>query len=217
MILTLLFSLLAVGVGIVLLMWGYRAFLVMLPIFGFFAGFWIGAHAISAIFGTGFLADVTGLVVGLVAGVVVAVLSYLFYFVGVALVAAALGYGLGAGFMQAIGLEAWWIIIPAGIVAALAVLALAFLFNLQKYVVMALTAIAGANALVLGALTLFGRVSVDEVAGAGNAIQPVLQESWFWGLAWLALAIIGVIYQVRTNRTYVYTVEEYWADWGQPG
>ena len=84
MILTLLFSLLAVGVGIVLLLWGYRAFLVMLPIFGFFAGFWIGAHAISAIFGTGFLADVTGLAVGLVAGVVVAVLSYLFYFVGVA-------------------------------------------------------------------------------------------------------------------------------------
>ena len=35
MLQTLLLSLFAFGVGLVLLLWGYRAFLVMLPVFGF--------------------------------------------------------------------------------------------------------------------------------------------------------------------------------------
>lgn len=206
---SILLSLLAFGVGVVLLLWGYRAFLAMLPIFGFFAGLWLGAHAISVLFGTGFLADVTGLVTGLVVGVILALLSYLFYALGVVVVAAAIGYGLGAGLMQAIGLNAWWLVIPVGILVGVLVVILTLGFNLQKYVVIGLTAIAGANALVLSALVLFGRVTPGEIQRVGDAIQPVIQDSWFWGLAWIVLAIAGVVYQVMTNRWTAWSSDDY--------
>ena len=212
----LLLSLFALCAGLVLLLWGYRTFLVMLPIFGFFAGFWLGAQVVAAVFGTGFLADVTGFATGFFVGVAAAVLSYLFYAFAVAFVAAAIGYGLGAGLMQAIGLDAWWLVIPMGIVVALVVLFLAFGLNLQKYVIIALTAIAGANALILAALLLLGRVSATQVQGAGNAIQPVLQDGWFWGLVWLAVAVLGVYYQIRSNRVYAFTADDYAMGWGQP-
>lgn len=217
MLTNVLFSLLAFGIGIVLLLWGYRAFLAMLPIFGFFAGLWIGAHAISLILGGGFLADVTGLVVGLLAGLVFAVLSYLFYALGVAFVAGAIGYGLGSGLMQAVGIDATLPVVLVGIVLAVLVILLVFRVNLQKYVIITLTAIAGANALLLSALILFGRVSRDTVQTAGSAIQPVLQDGWFWAVVWLVVAAVGVIYQIRTNRTYTFSSDEYEAGWGLPG
>lgn len=217
MLTNLLFALLAFAIGLVLLLWGYRAFLAMLPIFGFFAGLWLGAHAIAALFGSGFLADVAGLVVGFVVGLVFAVLSYLFYALGIALVAGAIGYGLGSGLMQAIGIDATWLAVLVGIALAVVVILLVFRFNLQKAVVIALTAIAGANALLLAVLVLLGRVSPDAVQGAGNAIRPVLQDGWFWAAVWLVIAVAGAVYQFRTNRTYTFAVEEYEAGWGLPG
>ncbi|MEA3334922.1 MAG: DUF4203 domain-containing protein [Chloroflexota bacterium] len=217
MIQTLFLSLFALGIGIVLLLWGYRAFLVLLPIFGFFAGLWLGAHAISLIFGNGFFAGVTGLVVGLVAGVIFALLSYLFYAAAIGLIAAAIGYGLGAGFMQAIGVDATLLVVLAGVAVAVIVALLVYVFNIQKYVVIALTALAGANAIVLAPLLLFGRVSADQVQGAGNAISPVLQDSWLWLAVWIAIAIAGIVYQIRSNRAYVFTVDDYESGWGTPG
>ncbi|MCP4168850.1 MAG: hypothetical protein GY759_23540, partial [Chloroflexi bacterium] len=86
--------------------------------------------------------------------------------------------------------------------------------NLQKYVIIVLTALAGANAIVLSILLLINRVSLDEVAGAGNAIQPVLQASWFWAIAWLIVAIAGVVVQIRTNRTYTFEKATYVESWG---
>ena len=76
---TVLAVLFAAIIGIGFLLWGYRIFLVMLPIWGFFAGFWLGAGGISLFLGQGFLATVTGWVVGFALGVIGAVLSYLFY------------------------------------------------------------------------------------------------------------------------------------------
>ena len=216
MLQNLLFSLFAFGLGLMLLLWGYRSFLVMLPIFGFFAGFWLGAQLISAIFGTGFLADVTGLFTGFIVGLVAAVFSYLFYTLAVALVAAIIGYGLGTSLMAALGLDAWWIVVSVGVIAAIVVLILILGLNLQKYVVTALTAIAGANALVLAILLLLGRVSTAQVQGAGNAIQPMLQDGWFWGMVWLVVAVLGTVYQIRSNTRFYFSAEEYALSVGQP-
>ena len=98
---------------------GYRVFLVMLPIWGFFAGFWLGAEAVALLLGTGFLATVTGWVAGAALGLVGAVLSYVFYLAGVAIVAAGVGAALGAGLMSAIGFE-------TGLLTTLAWLAVAY-------------------------------------------------------------------------------------------
>src|SRR3954466_3169465 len=92
-------SLFALLFGSILAFSGYRFFLFLLPIWGFFFGFALGAETIQAIFGTGFLSDVTSWVVGFFAGLLFAVLSYLFYFAAVAILAGSLGYTLGVGFM----------------------------------------------------------------------------------------------------------------------
>jgi len=107
---TLLAVLFAAILGLAILLFGYRLFLVMLPIWGFFAGFWLGASAISLLIGQGFLATITGWVVGFIVGVILAVLSYLFYMLAVALIAAVIGGALASALMTAIGFDPGFLI-----------------------------------------------------------------------------------------------------------
>ena len=72
-------SILAILLGLAALFAGYRLFLLLLPIWGFFAGFFIGATAITLLLGDSFLVTVTGWVVGFILGLIFAILSYLFY------------------------------------------------------------------------------------------------------------------------------------------
>ena len=168
------------------------------------AGFWLGAYAVSLILGTGFLATTTGLVVGFVVGIIGAVLSYLFYMVGVLIIAGAFGGALGSGIMSALGFDPGLIMAIVTIVSALVAAGLTLLLNLQKYVIIVLTAMAGAVLVVLAGMLVFGQVTVADLQAGGNFIQPIFQGSWFWGIVWLVLAVVGVVVQIRANRTYVF-------------
>ncbi len=75
-------ALIALLFGTVVCFGGYRLFLLLLPIWGFFFGFGLGAQTIQLLFGQEFLATITSWVVGLVVAILFAVLSYLFYAVG---------------------------------------------------------------------------------------------------------------------------------------
>ncbi len=207
-------ALFALLVGAAFLLWGYRIFLVLLPIWGFFAGFWLGAHGATMLFGEGFLATTTGWIVGFVVGVVLALFSYLFYALGVAIIAGVVGYAIGSGMMAAMGLTAGWVLFIVGVSVAIMVILLTLVLNLQKYVIIALTAIGGANAILLGVLLLLNRVSLTGLRGAGNAIQPVLADSWFWSIVWVVVALLGIFYQVRSNRVYRWQKEYYIESWG---
>ena len=72
--------------GLVMVFSGYRLFLFLLPIWGFFAGFFLGAQTIHYLFDVGLFATVTGWVVGFFVGLIFAVLSYLFYFLAVGII-----------------------------------------------------------------------------------------------------------------------------------
>jgi len=206
---TILVALFALVLGAFFLLWGYRVFMVMLPIWGFFAGFWVGAQTIGLLLGGGFLATTTGWVVGFVVGLLFALFSYLFYMVGVALVAGAVGAALVTGFLSLFGMDSGFLVFMLAVVGALVMAGLTIFLNLQKYVIIALTAVGGANAVLLSVLLLLGRVNVDQLQRAGSSIRPILQDSWFWALAWLVLAIAGLIFQIRTNRTFWFGKEVY--------
>ena len=193
---------------------GYRVFLVMLPIWGFFAGFWLGAEAVALLLGTGFLATVTGWVAGAALGLVGAVLSYVFYLAGVAIVAAGVGAALGAGLMSAIGFETGLLTTLAWLAGGLVAAGLTLWYNVQKYVIIVITAAAGANLLVLSPLLLFGRISLEELTLAGSSVGLVFQESWLWVVVWVILAVAGVVVQLRANREYVFTPDRYVEGWG---
>ncbi len=214
MLSTLFVTLFAVVLGLAFCFAGYRVFLVMLPIWGFFAGLWLGAMATSLIFGGGFLATTTGLVIGFVLGIVFALLSYLFYILGVALVAASFGAAIGTGLMALIGFDGGFFVGVVALVVAVMMAILTLVLNLQKYVIIFMTSVGGANAIVLAGLLLFGRVSLEAVRVAGNAIGPVLQDSWFWAIIWLVLTVAGIVVQIRANRSYTFSREQYAEGWG---
>lgn len=207
-------AIVAALLGLAFLVYGYRLFLVMLPIWGFFAGFWLGAQTVALIFGSGFLADVTGLVVGFVAGLVFAILSYLFYALGVGVIAAAFGATVASGIMQWLGFEPGLILGLVALGGALLAVVVTFLFQIQKYVIIAITAVGGANAIVMSVLLLFGSVTLNELSGAGNTIRPLLQESWIWLAVWLGLAVVGFLAQLRTSRDFAFSKRRYVEGWG---
>ena len=110
----LLLGALAIGIGLAFAFWGFRVFLILLPIWGFFAGFIFGANGVDYLLGDGFLATTTGWVVGFLLGLLFAVLSYLYYWVAVILLGGALGYQLTMGLLHWIGFEADGILAFAG-------------------------------------------------------------------------------------------------------
>jgi hypothetical protein len=214
MVATITLALFAVFLGAAILLAGYRFFLVMLPIWGFFGGLWLGAYAVTLILGTGFLATTTGLVVGFAVGIIGAVLSYLFYIVGVLIIAGAFGGALASSIMSALGFDPGLIMAIVTIVSALIAAGLTLLLNLQKLVLIVLTAMAGAVLVVLAGMLAFGQVTVADLQAGGNAIQPIFEGSWFWGIVWLVLAVVGVVVQIRANRTYAFTRDMYVEGWG---
>ena len=129
---------LILGLGVCFL--GLRLFFIMLPIWGFIAGFFVGAEGFTAIFGDGFLSTVTGWVLGFFVGLLFAVLTYLFWYVGAIIAVGSVGASLGSGLMAAFNVDTDWVIfIVAAIVAVLAVV-LAIVFFLPVYMVIVSTA-----------------------------------------------------------------------------
>lgn len=192
---------------------GYRIFLVMLPIWGFFGGFWLGAVGVSIIFGTGFLATVTGWVVGFAVGLVFAVFSYLFYLWGVALVATSFGAAIGSGLMALFGLQTGLLVLLVSIICGVIMAILTLALNLQKYVIITMTSIGGANAVLLAIMLMLGQVSLEGLQRAGNAIPLVLQASLFWSLVWLIVGIIGIVVQLRVNQSYTFSKDRFFEGW----
>jgi hypothetical protein len=197
---TLCVTILAFLLGLAALLAGFRLFLALLPVWGFFAGFFLAASAMTFFFGDGFLATVLSWSAGFIGGLVFAVLSYLFYIAGVAIMAGSVGYTLGAGLMYAIFADPAVLAFVAGIVAAIVVAVATLALNLQKWIIIAITAVGGASALFLGAMLLFGVVELADLGG--NPVQAIIQQSWFWFLIWVGLIAIGIGAQASTTRQY---------------
>ncbi|MCB0051873.1 MAG: DUF4203 domain-containing protein [Caldilinea sp.] len=179
---------------------GYRFFLVLLPIWGFFFGFGVGAQAVQAFLGQAFLGTVTSWVVGFIVAVLFAVLSYLFYIVAVALMGGSLGYGLAVSLLGAIGFPfgfiTWLIGIAVGAVLAYVTIA----FNLQKYVIIIATALGGAG-LAVGTL-LLGVEGMALAEASQNPAQVMLRGSPFMTIVFLVMAIAGIFVQWRASQSF---------------
>lgn len=193
-------TIIALAFGTLVCFAGYRLFLVLLPIWGFFVGFALGAQTIQAILGEAFLGTVTSWVVGFVVAVIFAVLSYLFYFFAVIVIAAGLGYGLGVGIMTSfmnMGVIPWLV----GVIAAVVVVAITIMFNLQKYVIIAATALGGAL-LAIGTLML-GAQGMAMVDLTDSPVRSMLGAGPLWAILFLAMALAGIVVQILSTRTYV--------------
>lgn len=187
-------------IGALALVAGYRLFLVLLPIWGFFAGFAVGAHATALLFGDGFLATVTGWIIGFVSGIIFAVLSYLIYIVGVALLSAAFGYFLAAGIML-LFIDPGFIVTLVSLAGAVVMAFVVLRFNIQKPAVELITAFGGATAVLTGVLLILGTITLESLGA--NPVRQVLDAGVIWLIAWLILGFVGFGIQINSNRTYV--------------
>jgi hypothetical protein len=183
---------------------GYRFFRILIAIWGFFAGFNLGAAGMTALFGQNFLGTTTGWVLGLVVGLVIAVLAYFFYYVAVVLLGASVGYSLGSGLIAAFGLNnPGFLSVTVGIVLAVVFAFLILALNLPKLLIMVMTALGGAVAILGGLLILTGQIpSTGSTALQYGVAVAVVRASWFWSIVAIALAVVGFLAQWRTTQEY---------------
>jgi hypothetical protein len=192
-------GLLGILIGLAFVFWGFRLFLILLPIWGFFAGFLFGAYAITALLGDGFLATTLGWVVGFVVGIVFAVLSYLYYWFAVVFIGASLGYAAGVGVLHWLGNGGDnFMGFLFGLIGAIIVAAIVVFLRLPKYLAIVLTAIGGAAATITGVALILKQVTLDELRGGiAGAIAAVNDLPWLWGIGAIVLAGVGIAYQIR--------------------
>ena len=180
---------------------GYRFFRVLIAVWGFFAGFNLGAAGMTALFGQNFLGTTTGWILGLVIGLVLAALAYFFYYFAVVILGASAGYSLGSSLMAALGLNNPGLLsVTVGIVLAVAFALLILFLNLPKILIMVYTAFGGAVAMLTGLLILLGRVQVVNMQY--GITVALVRTSWFWGIIALVLTVVGLLVQWRTVQEY---------------
>jgi hypothetical protein len=193
-------TLFALLIGLVVCFGGYRLFIALLPIWGFFFGFFLGVEGLQALFGVGFLSTVTSWVVGFAMGAGFALLAYLFYAIAIAILAGSLGYAIGAGFMYAIGINGNLLVFAVGLVVAVVVIFITFALNLQKYIIVVATAFGGAGIVIVS--LLLGPAAVTVVRMVDNPVSSVLELSPLWTILYLVLAIVGIVVQVGSSQGY---------------
>ena len=99
-------GLLALAVGLAWAFYGLKVFTILLPVWAFFFGLLTGAQWAQDLFGEGLFTTVLSWGIGLVFGIVLAVISYLWYYAAVTIAGGALGYMLGVGLMDWLGIDA---------------------------------------------------------------------------------------------------------------
>jgi hypothetical protein len=120
----------------------------------------------------------------------------LLWYVGALLSAGATGALLGSGLMDAFGVSSGWVVFAVAAVCGVLAFIIAFKIALPVYIVIVNTAFVGAGAVVTGVLLLFNQLDRSDL-GYGVA-WGVIEASWFWLIAWIVLAGLGLGAQLRT-------------------
>ncbi|MCB9456603.1 MAG: DUF4203 domain-containing protein [Anaerolineaceae bacterium] len=178
-------ALLAAGIGLLSCFFGFRLFRIILALLGFLLGFSLGLTL------SGGDQQVTAIIVGIILGIVGAVIFYALYFIGVALSGAVLGAFLAVTLMSALSIDVnalGVVLVVVGIILG-AVVALA----INKLMIILSTALSGAGGVIYGAAYFLPGVFLT--IGA-NSVSPTLVG----GVAWLILAVAGIVYQYRENK-----------------
>ena len=154
----------AILTGAVFCFRGYLAMRIIIPLWGAFAGFMLGAGIMSG--SDGFLGSAIGWIVGLAVAVVFGLIAYLYYEVAVMIGMMAIGFALGSSLMVALGVTWSWLIVLSGVVVAVVLAFIAIAGDLPMVLLTVLTGLAGASTIVFGLMLVFGVVDVAELDSA---------------------------------------------------
>jgi hypothetical protein len=184
-------GIIALLTGAVFCFRGYLAMRLVIPMWGAFAGFMLGAGIVSG--DAGFLGNALGWVVGLGLAIVFGVIAYLYYEVSVIIGMMGIGFVLGTSVMVAFGVTWSWLIVLSGVVLAVVLAFVAIVGDLPMVLLTVLTALAGASTIVAGLMLLFGTVDVADF-DIGDTTTYVADD-WWWYAIYGGLVVAGIIAQ----------------------
>jgi hypothetical protein len=203
-----IFGLLLIVAGTLFCFFGYLAFRIIIPIWGAFVGFGLGAGLIAAATDEGFLRTGLAWIVALGLALLFAVLAYLFYWVAVVIAMGSIGFALGASLMAALGVDWNWLIVLVGVAVGALLALFAIAADLPMILLVVLSALAGASAVTTGVMVLVGTIGTDEFTE--EAVTARASDDWWWYALYLGLAIVGVLYQGRAMERMRGSMRDDW-------
>jgi hypothetical protein len=203
-----LLGILAIIAGIAMLVAGQFVLRLMIPIWGFFAGFAFGAGLVADFSDERFLGTVLGWVLGLVFALVFAILAYLYYYVAIVIAMGAAGFAIGSGIVVALGIDWNWVAVLAGLVLGILVGLVSVLADIPMIMLVVIGAIAGAVGVVGGLMLLFGSLNTADFS-RGDFTDTV-SNNFLWWLLFVVLVLGAVVVQVRQRAMMRQSVREVW-------
>jgi hypothetical protein len=203
-----LLGLLAIIAGGAMLVAGQFVLRLVIPIWGFFAGFAFGAGLVAGFADERFLGSVLGWVLGLVFALVFAVFAYLYFYVAIVIAMGAFGFAIGSGLVVALGISWNWLAVLVGLVVGLVIGLVAIFANMPMIVLVVLGSFAGAVGVVGGLMLLVG--SLDSADFSRDDFTDTVSNSWAWSLLLLALAVGGVLIQAGQRALMRQNIREVW-------
>lgn len=200
-------GILAVIIGLLVAFVGYRALRTMIALLGALTGLGVGAAIAAGLPLEGTLGTVVGWVVAVLVALLFGWLAYAFYQVAVLLGLASIGFSIGAGLMVALGFRGEWLVWLVGALVAVLLVVIGMIGDLPAVLLIVLTGLAGANVTVTGVMLLARVVDLKYLYAGSDAVSV----GWWWGVASLVLAAIGIASQLRAlNRSRVAAMRAQW-------
>ena len=203
-----LLGILAIIAGIAMLVAGQFVLRLMIPIWGFFAGFAFGAGLVADFSDERFLGTVLGWVLGLVFALVFAILAYLYYYVAIVIAMGAAGFAIGSGIVVALGIDWNWVAVLVGTAVGLVVALVSIFSNMPMIVLVIFSSFAGAVGVVGGVMLLVG--SLNSADFTKGDFTNTVDNGWAWSLLLLVLAFVGILSQARQRVLMRRSINEVW-------
>jgi len=198
-------GLLAIGIGLAWAFYGLKLFTILLPLWAFFFGLVAGAQWGTDIFGEGFFATVLSWGIGLVFGIVLAAISFFWYYAAIVILGGAVGYALGVGFFDWLGLGTGVIVVIIGLVVGAIFAIGTFVLGVPVLLVMAFSAFSGAAAVVNGALIFLGQIKLEAL---NEGIFGSLLTNGVIGIvSFLVVGVVALFWQIRDVGTSIQSVD----------
>lgn len=199
---------LAIIAGGAMLVAGQFVLRLLIPIWGFFAGFAFGAGIVAGFADEHFLGTALGWGLGLVFAVVFAVLAYLYYYVAIVLAMGAAGFAIGSGIIVALGISWNWVAVLAGLAVGIVLGLVSVFANLPMIVLVFIGSIAGAIGVTGGLMLLVGALNSADFS-RGDFTDTV-SNNLGWSLLLLVLAISGIALQAMRRAPVRQSIHETW-------
>ncbi len=202
-----LFGLLAIAAGSLFCFAGFLAFRIVIPLWGAFVGFAVGAGIVAS-GDDGFLRTGLSWIVGLAFALLFALLAYFFYEVAVVLAMGSIGIALGTGVMVALGVSWTWVVVLVAIAVGVLLAFVAIAANMPMILLVVLSATGGATAITAGLMLLTG--AIDTADFDQDQVTAHAADDWWWYVVYAALVVAGLVVQLRAAAGLTRSMRQSW-------